>query len=82
VIPATTNALPATATSAMQKAVRRGMEREAMEFACELNHLSKPVMIGKLDTSGTCDVDWGSINPIQASVWSRYVPGSAKRTAD
>ncbi len=27
--------------SAMQKAIRRGMEREAMEFACELLHTSK-----------------------------------------
>jgi replication-associated recombination protein RarA len=29
--------------SAMQKAIRRGMEREAMEFACELMHTSKPL---------------------------------------
>src|SRR6476659_3448053 len=27
--------------SAMQKCIRRGMEREAMEFACELMHTSK-----------------------------------------
>lgn len=27
--------------SAMQKCIRRGMEREAMEFACELGHTSK-----------------------------------------
>ncbi len=27
--------------SAMQKCVRRGLEREAMEFACELGHTSK-----------------------------------------
>jgi replication-associated recombination protein RarA len=43
VIPATKNNLPAMATvQAMQKAIRRGMEREAMEFACELMHTSKP----------------------------------------
>jgi replication-associated recombination protein RarA len=41
VIPATRNALPAMATSAMQKAIRRGMEREAMEFTCKLMHTSK-----------------------------------------
>jgi replication-associated recombination protein RarA len=29
--------------SAMQKAIRRGMEREAMEFAVELMHTSKAV---------------------------------------
>lgn len=34
-IPPTTNGLPAMAcVSAMQKAIRRSMEREAMEFAC------------------------------------------------
>src|SRR5258708_5364831 len=40
-IPDTKNGLPAMAcVSAMQKAIRRGMEREAMEFACELMHTS------------------------------------------
>jgi replication-associated recombination protein RarA len=42
VIPDTRNGLPAMAcVSAMQKAIRRGMEREAMEFAVELMHTSK-----------------------------------------
>ena len=41
-IPDTKNGLPAmAAVSAMQKFIRRGMEREAMEFACELMHTSK-----------------------------------------
>ena len=41
-IPDTKNGLPAMAcVSAMQKAIRRSMEREAMEFACELLHTSK-----------------------------------------
>ena len=41
-IPDTKNGLPAMAcVSAMQKAIRRGMEREAMEFAVELIHTSK-----------------------------------------
>jgi len=41
-IPDTKNGLPAMAcVSAMQKCIRRGMEREAMEFACELLHTSK-----------------------------------------
>lgn len=40
--PATLHGLPAMAcVSAMQKAIRRGMEREAMEFAVELIHTSK-----------------------------------------
>jgi len=46
------------------------------------HHLSKPAMIGKLQASGSFDVVWQSINPIKASVWSRYLPESAKRTAD
>jgi replication-associated recombination protein RarA len=42
VIPDTCNGLPAMAcVSAMQKCIRRGMEREAMEFAVELMHTSK-----------------------------------------
>jgi len=41
-IPDSKNGLPAMAcVSAMQKAIRRGLEREAMEFACELIHTSK-----------------------------------------
>jgi replication-associated recombination protein RarA len=40
--PDTHGGLPAMAcVSAMQKAIRRGMEREAMEFAVELLHTSK-----------------------------------------
>ena len=41
-IPPTKNGLPAMAcASAMQKSIRRGLEREAMQFACELIHTSK-----------------------------------------
>jgi replication-associated recombination protein RarA len=41
-IPATRNGLNAmTCVSALQKCIRRGMEREAMEFAVELMHTSK-----------------------------------------
>jgi urea transport system substrate-binding protein len=39
-------------------------------------------MIGKLNPDGRFDVVWRSINPIKASVWSRYIPESAKLTAD
>jgi urea transport system substrate-binding protein len=46
------------------------------------HHLSKPVMIGKIGFSGTFDVIWQSINPVRADAWSRYIPDSAKRTAD
>src|SRR5258708_24629828 len=41
-IPATRNGLPSMGcVSAMQKCIRRGLEAEAMEFACELMHTSK-----------------------------------------
>jgi replication-associated recombination protein RarA len=40
-MPTTKNGLNAlTCISALQKAIRRGLEREAMEFACELLHTS------------------------------------------
>jgi replication-associated recombination protein RarA len=41
-MPETRHGLPAfECLSAMQKSIRRSMEREAMEFACELIHTSK-----------------------------------------
>ena len=41
-IPATVHGMPAMAVvSAMQKSIRRGLEREAMEQACELLHTSR-----------------------------------------
>jgi ABC-type branched-subunit amino acid transport system substrate-binding protein len=46
------------------------------------HHLSKPVMIGKINSSGTFNVIWRSINPVRADPWSRYIPDSANRTAD
>ena len=46
------------------------------------HHLSKPVMIGKINSSGTFDVIWRSINPVRADAWSRYIPDSTGRTAD
>ncbi|OKO66974.1 branched-chain amino acid ABC transporter substrate-binding protein, partial [Bradyrhizobium sp. NAS80.1] len=53
------------------------------EVAMNTNHhLSKPVMIGRVNSSGTFDVIWQSINPVRADAWSKYVPDSAKRTAD
>ena len=41
------------------------------------HHLSKPVMIGKINSSGTFDIIWRSINPVRADAWSRYIPDSA-----
>jgi urea transport system substrate-binding protein len=46
------------------------------------HHLSKPVMIGRVNSFGAFDIIWQSINPVRADAWSRYLPDSAKRTAD
>jgi urea transport system substrate-binding protein len=46
------------------------------------HHLSKPVMIGKINSSGTFDIVWQSISPVRADAWSKYIADSAKRTAD
>jgi len=46
------------------------------------HHLSKPAMIGRIDASGNFEVTWRSINPIRADPWSKYIPDSARRTAD
>jgi urea transport system substrate-binding protein len=46
------------------------------------HHLSKPVMIGRIDPAGKFEVIWQSINPVRADAWSKYIPDSAKRTAD
>jgi NADH dehydrogenase len=60
-IPDTKNGLPAMAcVSAMQKAIRRGLEREAMEFAVELMHTSKPMhtmICNRLEVIAHEDID-------------------------
>jgi urea transport system substrate-binding protein len=62
---------------------QRIMAPSGFEVVMNTNHhLSKPVMIGKINSSGTFDVIWQSINPVRADAWSRYIPDSAKRTAD
>lgn len=79
----------AQAGTADVNAVRQAMYTQRVkapsgfEVAMNTNHhLSKPAMIGKLNSAGTFDVVWRSINPIRASVWSRYDPESAPLTAD
>jgi urea transport system substrate-binding protein len=68
-----------------QAVVQAGTTKAPSGFEVVMNtnhHLSKPVMIGKINSSGTFDVIWQSINPVRADAWSRYIPDSAKRTAD
>ena len=53
-IPDTKNGLPAlTCVSALQKAIRRGLEREAMEFAVELMHTSQSLPLDGLQSAGS-----------------------------
>ena len=62
---------------------QRIMAPSGFEVVMNTNHhLSKPVMIGRVNSSGTFDVVWQSINPVRADAWSRYIPESAKLTAD
>jgi replication-associated recombination protein RarA len=60
-IPPTRNNLPAMGcVSAMQKFIRRGLEREAMEMACELMHTSKAfhsMVCNRLEVIAHEDVD-------------------------
>jgi urea transport system substrate-binding protein len=46
------------------------------------HHPSKPVMIGKINASGTFDIIWQSMSPVRGDAWSKYIPDSAKRTSD
>lgn len=51
---------PFACLSAMQKCIRRGMEREAMEFASELIHTSKPfcsMVANRLEVISHEDID-------------------------
>jgi replication-associated recombination protein RarA len=60
-IPPTKSGMAAlTCISALQKCIRRGMEREAMEFACELIHTSKAhcsMVANRLEVISHEDID-------------------------
>jgi len=46
------------------------------------HHLSKPVMIGEIRPDGQFNVVWATKGPVKADAWSKYIPESAKLTAD
>ncbi|WP_142850786.1 urea ABC transporter substrate-binding protein [Telmatospirillum sp. J64-1] len=46
------------------------------------HHLSKPVMIGEIQSNGQFEVVWQTEGPIKADAWSPFIPESAKLTAD
>ena len=54
-IPATIHNMPAmTCVSAMQKAIRRGMEKESMEFAVELLHTPRAFHLSTTPVVNDC----------------------------
>ena len=46
------------------------------------HHLSKPVFIGEIKSDGQFQVVWKTKGPVKADAWSKYIPESAKLTAD
>jgi urea transport system substrate-binding protein len=70
-------------------AVRQAMYGQKVKapsgFTAVMNtnhHLSKPVMIGEIRPDGQFSVVWQTKGPIKAEAWSKYIPESAKLTAD
>jgi urea transport system substrate-binding protein len=46
------------------------------------HHLSKPVFIGEIRPDGQFNVVWRTKGPVKADAWSKFIPESAKLTAD
>jgi urea transport system substrate-binding protein len=46
------------------------------------HHLSKPVYIGEIQPDGQFQIVWQTKSAIKADAWSKYIPESAKLTAD
>mgnify|MGYP000205616289 CR=1 FL=1 len=46
------------------------------------HHLSKPVLIGEIQSDGQFEVVWKTDGPIRADAWSPFIPESAKKVAD
>jgi urea transport system substrate-binding protein len=70
-------------------AVRQAMYGQKVQapsgFIATMNtnhHLSKPVYIGEIRPDGQFNVVWKTKGPVKADAWSKYIPESAKLTAD
>ncbi|MBV8534741.1 MAG: transporter substrate-binding protein, partial [Alphaproteobacteria bacterium] len=70
-------------------AVRQAMYGQKVQapggFPSTMNtnhHLSKPVYIGEIRPDGQFNVVWKTKGPVKADAWSKYIPESAKLTAD
>jgi len=74
-----------TEVNAVRQAMygQKVMAPSGLEVVMNTNHhLSKPVMIGEIQANGQFDVVWQTKEPIVADAWSKYIPESAKLTAD
>ncbi len=70
-------------------AVRQAMYGQKVKapsgFTAVMNtnhHLSKPVYIGEIQPDGQFQIVWQTKSAIKADAWSKYIPESAKLTAD
>jgi urea transport system substrate-binding protein len=70
-------------------AVRQAMYGQKVKapsgFTAVMNtnhHLSKPVYIGEIRPDGQFNIVWKTKGPVKAEAWSKYIPESAKLTAD
>ena len=70
-------------------AVRQAMYGQKVKapsgFTAVMNtnhHLSKPVYIGEIRPDGQFNVVWKTKGPVKADAWSKFIPESAKLTAD
>jgi urea transport system substrate-binding protein len=46
------------------------------------HHITKPVLIGEIQANGQFEIVWQTKGPVKADAWSKYIPESAKLTAD
>ncbi len=70
-------------------AVRQAMYGQKVQapggFVSTMNtnhHLSKPVYIGEIRPDGQFNIVWKTRGPVKADAWSKFIPESAKLTAD
>jgi urea transport system substrate-binding protein len=74
-----------TDVNAVRQALYGQMVDAPSGFKAVMNtnhHLSKPVMIGEIQKDGQFDIVWQTKGPVKADAWSKYIPESAKLTAD
>jgi urea transport system substrate-binding protein len=46
------------------------------------HHITKPVLIGEIQANGQFEIVWQTKGPVRADAWSKFIPESAKLTAD